>query len=139
MPAQHQPNAAMNESNKTPTAAPSSPDISVPELKPCPFCGRDPGIIPCPNPSDEGYFVCCLCGAGIMLLHPTAESAASVWNTRTCACCEKWTEADEANFQKSLMSIPRLPSYLKNPIFWMFLVVLFSEMLFLTPLILSFK
>ncbi|WP_420207989.1 Lar family restriction alleviation protein [Candidatus Electronema sp. JC] len=55
-------------------------------LKPCPFCGAQPEILECPNPSDYGYFVRCLCHTADTfaetILQRTPEDAAAVWNRR---------------------------------------------------------
>lgn len=55
-------------------------------LKPCPFCGAQPDILECPNPSDYGYFVRCLCHTADTfaetILQRTPEDAIAVWNRR---------------------------------------------------------
>ena len=55
------------------------------ELKPCPFCGRQPALLQ--NFKKTGYFVVCN-NHGLCVIrpetydYPTADEAIDAWNTR---------------------------------------------------------
>lgn len=76
-------------------------------LKPCPFCGGQPGLLPSPDLEHHGYFVRCCCDSA-HILHPTVDEAVSSWNMRYC----------EQPPATGLLSL--VPSYLRNAPFAMY-------------------